>query len=96
MALREIQPAGHSFEAVSILKQSTDKRDKNLIYKINDRRLNGEPSSFRKESCRGGQIIFAYPAKLILRLLSSFLILFISPANGFITLGFYRDHTSSI
>ena len=49
-AMKELHPGGHSFEAVAIFKQTTDKRDKYLIYEINDRRLNGEQSYVFKTS----------------------------------------------
>ncbi|XP_057304386.1 uncharacterized protein LOC130641555 [Hydractinia symbiolongicarpus] len=49
-ALKEIQPHGHSLEAVSILKTATDKRDKFLIYQLNDRKFNGEPTFVFKTS----------------------------------------------
>ena len=42
-AVREMNPFGHSFEAIGILKESTDQKDKFLIYEVNDRRLNGSP-----------------------------------------------------
>ena len=56
-AVREGNVHGHSFEAVGVLKQKTDNRDPHLIHKINDRRLNGNPSyvfktsSFKAKMC---------------------------------------------
>ena len=56
-AVHEGNVHGHSFEAVGVLKQKTDNRDPHLIHKINDRRLNGNPSyvfktsSFKAKMC---------------------------------------------
>ena len=49
-AVHEGNPHGHSFEAVGVLKQKTDNSDRHLIHKINDRRLNGNPSYVFKTS----------------------------------------------
>ena len=49
-ATREMNPHGHSFEAVGILKKKTDERDPHLIHKINDRSLNLKPSYVFKTS----------------------------------------------
>ena len=49
-AVSEANPQGHSFEAIGILKAKTDERDKFLIHKVNDRRLNGNPSFVFKTS----------------------------------------------
>ena len=43
-ALKELNPFGQSLEAVAIYKKKTDERDPYLIYKINDRNFNGQPS----------------------------------------------------
>ena len=57
-AVREGNPHGHSFKAVGVLKhKKTDNRDRHLIHKINNRRLNGNPSyvfktsSFKAKMC---------------------------------------------
>ena len=49
-ALKEVCPVGHSFEALGMLKETTDKKDKFFIYEINDRSLNGEQSYVFKTS----------------------------------------------
>ena len=49
-AVSEANPHGHCFEALGILKAKTDQRDKFLIYKIDDRRLNGSASFVFKTS----------------------------------------------
>lgn len=49
-AMKEASSHGHSFKAVGMLKQSTDKRGKFYIYDINDRHLNGKMSYIFKTS----------------------------------------------
>ena len=41
--VRDLNPDQHSFEAVGIYKEQTDKADPFLIYKVNDGRLNEMP-----------------------------------------------------
>ena len=43
---KENNPAGHSFEAVTHLKQKSDEKDEFFIYKMNDRHMNPDESSF--------------------------------------------------
>ena len=43
---RDMEPAGHDFEAVAVFKEYCDKKDTSFIYKINDRRGNPETPSF--------------------------------------------------
>ena len=47
---KEINPDCHSFEAVGILKNSTDKHDPFLIYRINDSNFNDGPDLVFKSS----------------------------------------------
>ena len=47
---REKNPDKHSLEAVGILKQATDKEDKNLIYQINNSQFNDQPNYIFKSS----------------------------------------------
>lgn len=49
-ATNELHPFGQSLDAVGILKKKTDERDPFLIFKINDRKFNGEPSFVFKTS----------------------------------------------
>ena len=46
----------HFLEAVGILKQATDKKDKNLIYKINNSQFNGNPNYIFKSSAPMAQL----------------------------------------
>ena len=46
----EQRPHGHSFEAVSYLKSTISHRDPFFIYKVNDRKMNGEISFVFKTS----------------------------------------------
>ena len=46
----ERSPDKHSLEAVSILKQATDKEEKYLIYRINNSQFNGQPDHIFKSS----------------------------------------------
>ena len=43
---KENNPAGHSFEAVAHLTQKSDEKDEFFIYKMNDRHMNPDESSF--------------------------------------------------
>ena len=43
---RDMEPAGHDFEAVTVFKVYCDKKDTPFIYKLNDRRGNPETPSF--------------------------------------------------
>ena len=43
---RDMKPAGHNIEAVTVFKEYCDKKDTSFIYKINDRRGNPETPSF--------------------------------------------------
>ena len=47
---QEKNPEKHSLEAVGILKQATDKEDKDLIYQINNSQFNGQPNYIFKSS----------------------------------------------
>jgi hypothetical protein len=46
----ESQPDGHNFEALGKFKVKCDEKDKFLIYKINNKELNGQPSLVFKSS----------------------------------------------
>ena len=43
---KENNPAGHSFEAVAHSTQKSDEKDEFFIYKMNDRHMNPDESSF--------------------------------------------------
>ena len=48
--VKEICPDTHSFEAVGMLKSSTDKHDPFLIYRVNDSNCNDGPDLVFKSS----------------------------------------------
>ena len=52
----ERNPDKHSLDAVGILKQTTDKEDKKLIYKINNLQFNGQPDYIFKSSTPMAQL----------------------------------------
>ena len=54
--VRDLNPDQHSFEAVGIYKEQTDKSDPFLIYKVNDGRLNDQPDFVFKSSTESLQL----------------------------------------
>ena len=49
-------PVKHSLEAIGVLKQATDKKDKYLIYQINNSQFNGQPTYVFKSSVPMAQL----------------------------------------
>ena len=46
----EVNPLGENFEALSVFKEKCDEKDEFFAYRVNSRRLNGEPSFVFKSS----------------------------------------------